>query len=139
MSCVVNPDSAGKQRTKQTKGIVLAIRELMKQGEPNETTKDLAAYIGVTLVEIAETVEVSVQAWEKRDYWLKADRFRLEWEWAEVMGKGMQKAVLGEDWAQVALLASKIAIKLNKITIAEHNRIGTPWVGAWRLLKQSKS
>ena len=136
MSRVVNPDSAGKQRTKQTKGIVLAIRELMKQGEPNETTRDLAAYIGVTLVEIGKTVEVSVRAWEKRDYWLKADRFRMEWEWADTLGKAMQKAVLNDDWAQVAILSTKIALKLNKITIAEHNRIGTPWVGFWRLLKQ---
>jgi hypothetical protein len=136
MSRVINPDSAGKQRTQQTKAIVLAIRELMKQGEPNETTKDLAAFIGVTLVEIGKTVEVSVQAWEKRGYWLKADRFRLEWEWAETMGKAMQKALLADDWAQVAQLAAKIALKLNKITIAERNRIGTPWVGFWKQLTQ---
>ena len=138
MSRVINPDSAGKQRTQQTRAIVLAIRELMKQGEPDDTTRDLAAFIGISLVEIGETVEVSVQAWEKRGYWLKADRFRLEWEWTDSMGNAMKKAVFDEDWAQIAALSIRIAQKLNKITIPERNRIGTPWVGFRKVLAKQK-
>ncbi len=134
MSRVIYPEGAGKQRNQLTRAIVLAIRELMKQAEPNETARDCAAYIALSLIEIAESVDVSVAAWEKRDYWVKADRFRMEWEWSGRLGNAVKKALLGEDWATVAMSAAQIAQKLNKITIPERNRIGTPWVGAWKKL-----
>jgi len=73
-----------------------------------------------------------VQAWEKRDYWVKADRFRMDWEWAGALGRSMRSALRSEDWAQVAMNTAKIAQKLNKITIPERNRIGAPWVGAYK-------
>lgn len=135
MSRVINPDSAGKLRTQLSKAVVLAIRELMKQGEPDDKTRDLAAFIGTSLITIAETIDTSVQAWEKRGYWVKADRFRMEWDWASLAGNSMVEAVKKEDWMQVAIQSAKIAQKFTKITIAEHNRIGTPWTGAWRALK----
>ena len=46
-------------------------------------SRDLAAFIAISLEKIFETVETSVVAWEKKGYWVKADRFRLEWEWSK--------------------------------------------------------
>jgi len=127
LSRVINPESSGKERTKLTKTIVKAIRELMVQKEPNKLTKDLAAYISIALMEISKTVDVSVVAWEKRGYWLKADRFRLDWEWTETLGEQMRDSLLNEDWAGVALLSAKIAQKFSNIQIAQNNRLGEPW------------
>ena len=132
MSRVINPESAGKQRNHLTRAIVLAIRELMKQPEPNAQAHDLAAFMTLALEEVAASIDVSVQAWEKRDYWVKADRFRMDWEWAGTLGRSMRNALRSEDWAQIAMNTAKIAQKLNKITIPEHNRIGAPWVGAYK-------
>ena len=132
MSRVINPESAGKQRNQLTRAIVLAIRELMKQPEPNAQAHDLAAFMVLALEEIAASIDVSVQAWEKRDYWVKADRFRMEWEWAGALGRSLRSALKAEDWAQIAMNTAKIAQRLNKITIAERNRIGQPWVGAYK-------
>lgn len=134
MSRVINPESAGKQRTQLSKAIVLAIRELMKQTEPNSLSRDLAAYIAQSAQQIGQTVDASVTAWEKRGYWVKADRFRLEWEWAAFLGKAMEDALRGDDWTQVAMTAVKIAQKLSKVKVAERNRIGTPWIGAYNHL-----
>ena len=53
LSRVINLDSAGKDRTRLTKGIVLAIRELAKQSEPTAYTRDLAAFIALALQTIA--------------------------------------------------------------------------------------
>jgi hypothetical protein len=131
LSRVINPDSARKRRTQLTRAIVLAIRELMKQPEPNAQAHDLAAFMTLALEEIAETIDVSVQAWEKRDYWVKADRFRMEWEWAGELGRAMRTALQSEEWGKIAVTTAKIAQKLNKITIPERNRIGQPWVGAF--------
>ncbi|MHB0923373.1 MAG: hypothetical protein ACYC6H_06260 [Bellilinea sp.] len=131
MSRVINPESAGKLRNNLTRAVVLAIRELMKQPEPNEAAHDLAAFIVLALEDIAGTIDVSVQAWEKRDYWVKADRFRMEWDWAGTLGREMRSALQTEDWGRIAVNTARVAQKLGKITIPERNRIGTPWNGAY--------
>jgi hypothetical protein len=135
MSRVINPDSTGKERTRLTKAIVIAIRELVRQSEPNAEARDLAAFIALALQTIAEGIDVSVAAWEKRDYWIKADRFRMEWAWAGQVGEKMKKAVLDEDWGSVAMLSAQIAQKLQKVKVSENHRMGTPWVGAYKQLK----
>jgi hypothetical protein len=134
VSKVYNPDSAGKDRNRLSKTIVLALRELMKQPEPNAETRDIAAYVVLALEEISKNIDVSVEAWEKRGYWVKADRFRLDWEWSGKLSKELQKALIAEDWGNVAMTAVKIGGKFNKLTIAEHHRLGAPWVGAYNQL-----
>ena len=136
MSRVINPDSAGKERTRLTKAIVLTIRELAKQSEPGDAARDMAAFIALALNTIADGIDISVAAWEKRDYWVKADRFRMEWAWAGQMGEKMKTAVLEDDWANVAMLSAQIAQKLHKVKVSERHRMGTPWVGAWKELNK---
>lgn len=135
MSRVINPNAAGKERTRLTKAIVITIRELTKQSEPNDATRDMAAFIALALQTIADGIDVSVAAWEKRDYWVKADRFRMEWAWAGQIGEKMKTAVLEDDWASVAMLSAQIAQKLYKVKVSEKHRMGTPWVGAWEQIK----
>ena len=135
MSRIINPDSAGKDRTRLTKAIVIAIRELAKQSDPNANARDMAAFIALALQTIAEGIDVSVAAWEKRDYWIKADRFRMEWAWAGQLGEKMKQAVLEEDWASVAVLSAQIAQKLQKVKVSDRHRMGAPWVGAYEQLK----
>jgi len=136
LSRVINPEGAGKERNRLVKSIVLAIRELMCQSEPDEASRDLAAYIALALLQISETVEASVGAWEKRDYWVKADRFRMEWAWAERLGKQMRDAVLNEDWATIALTVSQVGSKLSHVDVPVRHRLGKPWVGAWGQLSK---
>jgi hypothetical protein len=128
---VYNPDSAGKDRNRLSRSIVLALRELMKQPDTNPETLDLTAYITLALSEISQTIDVSVQAWEKRGYWVKADKFRLEWEWAELYSRQMSNALKEQNWAQVAATSVKIAQKFNKVTVPERHHLGKPWLGAW--------
>lgn len=131
MGRVINTESAGKERTQLTKAVVLALRELMKQQDLSDDTRDLAAFIGLSLSKIMESVEVSVVAWEKRDYWVKADRFRVEWMWSGRIGSAMCEAVLNDDWATVARLSAEVGQKLAKVKVPLRHRMGTPWVGAW--------
>jgi hypothetical protein len=132
MSRVINPDSAGKERTQLTKSIVLAVRQLVKQTDIDVATRDLAAYIALALYKVDASIDVSVLAWEKRGYWVKADKFRMEWLWAGQLAGKLKAAILKEDWGTVALTSAQIGQKLGKIQIAEHNRLGTPWVGAYK-------
>jgi hypothetical protein len=131
---IINPDSAGKERTQLSKGIVLAIRELAKQTEPGPETRDMAAFICLALVQISTGIDVSVAAWEKRGYWVKADRFRMEWLWAGLYADKMKAALLSDDWAAVALSMAQVAQKLAKVEVAAGHRLGRPWQGAWQRL-----
>jgi len=133
---VINPDSAGKERNRMSRGVVLAIRELMKQTQPDAHSRDLAAFIALALIEISKTIDVSVAAWEKRGYWVKADRFRMEWIWAEKYGNAMRLAVLNDDWAAIAGTSVQIAQKLASIKVPQRHRLGEPWIGAWEALEK---
>jgi hypothetical protein len=134
LSRVINPDSVGKERTRLTKGIVLCIRELAKQTAVTTETKDLAAYIALALQSVSDGIDVSVAAWEKRDYWVKADKFRMEWMWAGQFAEKMKNAVLSDDWAAIAMLMPQIASRFGKTKVSDNHRLGKPWVGAYMLL-----
>jgi len=134
MSRVINPESAGKERTQLTKAIVAAVRELAKQREVTDQAKDLAAFIALALKSISEGIDVSVAAWEKRGYWVKADRFRMDWVWTGQYADKMRTAILTEDWGSVAMLSAQIAQKFGKIVVSENHRFGKPWVGAHKQL-----
>lgn len=134
MNRVINPDGVGKERTRLTKSIVLALRELMRQTEPNDASRDLAAYIAIALNDVFNTVDVSVTAWEKKGYWVKADRFRMEWEWSQRLSGQMRNAVLKEDWGQIAMISVQVAQKLMKVDVPIRHQIGTPWVNAYHQL-----
>ena len=137
MGRVINPESAGKERTQLTRATVLALRELMRQTQPDAQTRDLAAFIALALYSIAETIDSSVEAWEKRGYWVKADRFRMDWRWAESLGKAMHQAVIAEDWPRVAETAVQVAGKLGNVKVPQRHHIGTPWIGALDRLRQT--
>lgn len=139
MGRVINVESAGKERTQLTRAIVVSMRELSQQSELDEKTRDLAAFIALALEEIASTIDISVAAWEKRGYWVKADRFRMDWIWTEKLGTAMRNAVMEEDWATVARTVGQVGEKLNSVKVPQRNRIGTPWVGAYKQLSANHS
>lgn len=137
MSRVINTNSVGKRRNQLLRAIVISIREMMKKAEIDDDAKDLAAFISMGLLAVHDSVEETVTPWEKRDYWVKADKFRMEWAWTERLGDKMLKATLSEDWAQVAGHLAEVGQKLTKVQVSERHRMGRPWVGAWRKLQTS--
>ncbi len=134
MSRVINPESAGKDRTRLTKAIVLAVRELAKQKDVTDEAKDLAAFISLALKTISEGIDVSVAAWEKRDYWVKADKLRMEWMWSGLYADKMKVALFTNDWGTIAMMMPQIAQKFNKIEVSDNHRLGKPWAGAFQQL-----
>jgi hypothetical protein len=133
---VINPDGVGKERKRFVRAIAISLRELMNQGESNAQSRDLAAFIALSLEAVAETIERTAAPWEKRDYWLKADRFRLEWDWAARNAASLRSALLADDWAKVAENLAQIGQKLSKEKLPKTHRLGEPWHGAWEKLQE---
>jgi len=135
LSRVIKIEDVGKERTRLTRAVVLSLRELMSQTAPDERSRDLTAFIVLALEAINATIDQTVTPWEKRGYWLKADRFRLDWEWTGRFAAELRQGLSDEDWAVIAGVAAQIVEKLKKVKVPQRHRLGTPWVGAWEKLK----
>jgi hypothetical protein len=131
---IINPESAGKERNILIRAILVTLRELMNQTEINPQTKDLASFIALSLLEIGETIDASIGPWEKRGYWVKADRFRMEWVWTVEMGNQLRKAIIEENWQDVGRLSAKTMEKLSYVKIPIRHGIQSPWLGSWAKL-----
>jgi hypothetical protein len=136
---IIKSSSAGKDRISLEKGIVIAIRELVKKTTIDETTYDILAFISLSLNEIGETVDQSVAAWEKRGYWVKADRYRMKWNWSSILSVELKQAILTNDWEKVASILAHISQKLGKVTISMKNKAGSPWTGCYQSIRPEKS
>ena len=137
MSRIINPESAAKERIRLTRAIVLALRELMRQQDLSENSRDLAAFIGLALQELYSTIDTSVAAWEKRGYWVKADRFRMEWEWSGRFARQLQKALIDQDWATVPLTVIQVAQKFENVKPPSRNVNGKFWAGSFSRLNST--
>jgi len=138
LSRYINPETGGKERARLTKMIVLAIRELMSQTSVTDTSYDLVAFIILALEDVYQTIDSSVAAWEKKGYWLKADKYRLDWEWSDSFARSLKEALKKEDWGSIALKSAQIAQKLGDIQISARHRLGAPWVSAYAKLKTDR-
>ena len=83
MGRVIHLERAGKERNRLARQVLTAIRLLGQQEGIDERTRDLAAFVGLALEDLFATVDPTVEAWEKRGYWVKADRYRMEWRWTD--------------------------------------------------------
>jgi len=127
----------GKERKQLVRAIAISLRELTQQDESNDQTRDMVSFIALCLDAVAKTIERTVEPWEKRDYWLKADRFRMDWDWAGKNASALRLAILAHDWAAIAESLAAIGQKLSKEKLPKTHRLGEPWIGAWEELQES--
>ena len=139
MSRLVNPDGVGKQRDRLMKAVALSLRALAGRQQIDAETRDLVAFMALALNEIHETIDVTCLAWEKRDYWLKADTFRRDWAWAGRLADKLERVVLGDQWQDLPPLMVELSKPLHKVVLPKRNTLGTPWVGALAKLQQERA
>jgi hypothetical protein len=101
--------------------------------------KDVAAFVILGLQEIVDSVDQTASAWEKRDYWLKADKFRLEWIWAEHNLRQIAHALESEEWGEMTVAFGDLAGNLSDIKIPKKIMDTRPWVGAFEVWKRQTS
>jgi hypothetical protein len=131
LSRVFSTQSIGTQRTRLSKSIVLSIREILKKQAFDQEIKELVAYIIIALLAIDETVEASIGPWEKRGYWVKADRFRLDWDWTVKLANKLKTELNNNNWDEIIPILIEVGLKFNKIQVSDRHRMGKPWLGAW--------
>jgi len=128
---IINRSTPGKERTRLSKAIVIAIREFMRQTKPDQQTKDIVAFVILALEQISAGIDLSVAAWEKRGYWVKADKYRMDWQWTAVTADKLNSALLKENWREIAPIMLDVIGQFSTIKVSSQHRMGTPWHNAY--------
>ncbi|HEX9797763.1 MAG TPA: hypothetical protein VGA52_12315 [Anaerolineales bacterium] len=104
--------------------------------DPDQSEQlDLFAYLVLALRQINESVEESAAAWERRAYWVKADRFRHDWRWAARTDLDLSQALKTGDLVKAGQAAAALGPVLTgaaRRTGKDHKR---PWRGAHAALQ----
>ena len=131
MSRVINPNAPGKTRSQHMRTLAEILRRLASKPSVDDETKDMAAAMVFLLRDIDEGINVSTLAWEKRDYWLKADRFRIEWEWAGQAAADIEDLIRNEAWDLLPRLMMDLFPRFASIRIKRLTRKPELWRGAY--------
>lgn len=134
MSRVISLDSPRKQRNHHRRTIAEALRRLTQKNRMDEEAKDLAALIVFALRGIAEGVEQTTVAWEKRNYYLKADRFRMEWEWANKAADELARLIRAEQWHLLPPVLGALLPRFSDVTVNKLVRPTSLWQGCYQRL-----
>lgn len=134
MGRVINTNSPGKRRSFHMRTIAEILRRLTQKPDVDDEVRDMLAMIVFSLREIDGTVLESIEAWEKRNYWKKADDFQQKWWWAKDMATGIEKMVRNEDWDKLPEYMVKLLPKVSDIKINKMMRNASTWEGAYEQL-----
>ena len=138
MSRLIQIENQTTIRNRNRRSIAEMLRLLMQKPSFDDEAKDMAAAIVLLLREIYEGVEQAAVAWEKRDYWLKAERFMRKWRWTLEMAADMDDVIRHEAWDLLPELWGDLVTKFDDLKIKTMTRDATLWRGAYqRLLAES--
>jgi len=137
MGRVININNPGKLRAHHMRTIAELLRHVLTKTALDDETKDMAALIVYALREISDATEVTCQAWEKRGYWMKAERFLREWRWTAETAADFEDVLRHEAWDLLPGLFADLFPRVADIDIKRTLRKPSLWNGAYgRLLAE---
>lgn len=140
MSRVIHTDGPGQQRHRLRRTVAETLRRLMTKRRFDDEAKDLASLIVFSLRELADGVDRSASAWEKRGYFVKADRFRQEWEWLEPTAAQLSRLIVSEDWTRIPVVLAQLTPRFADVRVKRLTRSSAVWKGCYeRLLEVEPS
>ena len=138
MGRVINTDSTGKRRNQNMRTAAEILRRLSQKTAVDDDVKDMVAMLVYCFREIDEGIDQSAAAWEKRDYWMKADEFRLRWGWAGGAADELQAMLYNEDWQRLPEIIVKLFPRFSDVTITKFTRKESLWKGVYQRLLSEK-
>jgi hypothetical protein len=138
MSRVINPDSTGKQRNQLMRTAAEILRRLSQKSDIDAEVKDMVATLVFCFREIDEGIDQSAAAWEKRDYWVKAEEFRQRWSWAGDMADQLKNLIYTESWQNMPQIMVKLLPRVSDIKITKMTRKESEWQGNYDRLMREK-
>jgi hypothetical protein len=134
MSRVINPERAGKLRNQHMRTAAELLRRLGQKPEVDAEARDMVATLIYCFREIEDGIEVSMQAWEKRNYWNKVEQFRAQWSWLSAACGRLEELVRTGAWEQLPMHILPLLPHFVTITINKFTRTPETWAGAYERL-----
>ncbi len=131
MSRIVSTERPGNVRNQHRRTVAEALRRLSQKPHLDNEAKDLAAIIVFSLHGIADTVDRTIDAWEKRDYWMKAERFREQWRWLEPTTDELSVIIYEGQWDYLPAVLARLMPHFADVKIKQMTRKPTLWQGAY--------
>jgi hypothetical protein len=129
---IVNTNSPGKIRNRHRRTVAELLRRLSQRQVVDEETKDLVAAIIFALRGIHVSVLQTVEAWEKRDFWTKADRFLRQWEWTLPLAQTLEESLHRDEWSELPQTMASLMPHFVDIEMKKMTRPPSLWQGAYR-------
>ena len=135
MSRITHIDGTpASQRNRLRRTIAEILRQLGAKNAVDTETKDMVAFIVVALRLMNESIEQSCSAWEKRDYYLKADQFRREWAWLAPTADRLEDLVVTQEWSLLPTELAGLAARFSDVKVNQMTKPASLWQGAYQKL-----
>lgn len=131
MSRVIRPQSAARIRSKLLQSLAHAIAADHENELAKSERRDVLTFVVQILEEIASSVSATTGTWEKRGYWVKADRFMLEWSWVTAVREPLIRALEQSEMPSPTVLYRGFNRHLSEIEVPARMQRTKPWAGAW--------
>ncbi|MGH2535990.1 MAG: hypothetical protein ACRDHL_01185 [Candidatus Promineifilaceae bacterium] len=131
MSRIINSNNAAKVRNQNLGTVAGLLRAIAARPAMDEDARDMAAAAVYLLREVYATADQTAQAWEKRGYWMKADRFLREWEWAEEAAANFEDILRNQAWDVLPRLLAEIGAQLGGVQPKKQSQPNGQWRGAY--------
>jgi hypothetical protein len=134
MSRVININNPTKVRNQNRRTIAELLRRLSQKKELDAESKDMAAMLVFALREIGQGIEQSAEAWEKRGYWMKAERFLRDWGWTNESAANIEDVIRNDAWQLLPELLADLFPRFADVGIKTMTRTDATWTGAYKKL-----
>ena len=134
MSRVINSESPTKIRNQHRRTVAEILRRLGQKQQFDEDAKDMAAMLVYIMRELWAGVESSAAAWEKRDYWMKAERFMRDWEWTMETAVNIEDVLRHEAFDLLPEMLMDLFPRFADVQVKKMTRSPSVWRGAYARL-----
>lgn len=134
MSRIVNLNSPSKIRNQNLRSIAEILRHFAAKKSFDAESKDLAASLVFSLQAINASAEQTADAWEKRGYWMKAERFLRKWTWSYEMAANLEDVIRNDAWDLLPELLGQLLTYTADIQVKNMTRSKDTWQGAYERL-----
>jgi hypothetical protein len=111
--------------------------ELRNEAIPKNEMKDILACMILCFYEVEKTVSATITAWEKRDHWLKVEKFREEWEWISIVRIELESIYINDACVKAINLNNHLDEHLKKLRVPKI-KTDNFWLGCSERIKIKK-
>ena len=138
MTRVIDTAPPGTARNQQRRVVAEAMRALSLKSRFDDEAKDMAVVIVIALQGISSTIDRTIDAWERRDYYMKAERFREKWRWLDPITDELSGIVYRSEWDQLPLVLARLMPHFSDITIKRMTHKPSQWKGAYQAFMRAE-